>query len=174
MFKSDIEISNECEMKEIIDVAKKLEIDDFVEPYLYMDVSLNENPDQQQLAEIAIAGADFYANVINRDPKFAFMSYSTFGSAESDMVLKMRNAAQIAKDNSNYVIEGEMQFDAAVVPEVARTKCPSSKIMGKANVFVFPDLNCGNIAYKISQRLGGCKATGPIMINFNVIAFVRK
>lgn len=141
--------------------------DDFVEPYLYMDVSLNENPDQQQLAEIAIAGADFYHNVINRDPKVAFMSYSTFGSAESDMVLKMRNAAQIAKENSDYIIEGEMQFDAAVVPEVARTKCPSSKILGKANVFVFPDLNCGNIAYKISQRLGGCKATGPIMINFN-------
>ena len=142
--------------------------DDFVEPYLYMDVSLNENPDQQQLAEIAIAGADFYYNVINRDPKVAFMSYSTFGSAESDMVLKVRNATQIAKDiNSKYIIEGEMQFDAAVVPEVARTKCPSSKIMGKANVFVFPDLNCGNIAYKISQRLGGCKATGPIMINFN-------
>ena len=141
--------------------------DDFVEPYLYMDVSLNEKPYQQQLSEIAIAGADFYHNVINRDPKVAFMSYSTFGSAESDMVLKMRNAAQIAKQNCNYIVEGEMQFDAAVVPEVARTKCPGSQIMGKANVFVFPDLNCGNIAYKISQRLGGCKATGPIMINFN-------
>ena len=149
--------------------AMLIDRDDFVEPYLYMDVSLNENPDQQQLAEIAIAGADFYYNVINRDPKVAFMSYSTFGSAESDMVLKMRNATQIAKDNNarNYIIEGEMQFDAAVVPEVAKTKCPSSKIQGMANVFVFPDLNCGNIAYKISQRLGRCSATGPIMINFN-------
>ena len=147
--------------------AMLIDRDDFVEPYLYMDVSLNENPDQQQLAEIGVAGADFYYNVINRDPKVAFMSYSTFGSAESDIVLKVRNATEIARGNSGYIIEGEMQFDAAVVPEVARAKCPSSKIMGKANVFVFPDLNCGNIAYKISQRLGGCTATGPIMINFN-------
>ena len=141
--------------------------DDFVEPNLYLDVSLNENPDEQQLAEIGVAGADFYYNVLNREPKVAFLSYSTFGSANGELVQKVRKATNIAKQNSNYLIEGEMQFDSAVVPEVARTKCPSSAICGKANVFVFPDLNCGNIAYKIAQRLGGCKATGPIMINFN-------
>lgn len=144
-----------------------IERDDFDEPKLYVDVSLNENPDEQQLAEIGIAGADFYYNVIKREPKVAFLSYSTFGSAGGELVYKVKNATNIAKQNSNYIIEGEMQFDSAVVPEVARTKCPNSLIGGRANVFVFPDLNCGNIAYKIAQRLGGCKATGPIMINFN-------
>ena len=140
--------------------------DDFTEPQLYLDVSLNENPDKQQLAEIGLAGADFYHNVLNREPKVAFLSYSTYGSAGGELVEKVREATLIAKENSDYIIEGEMQFDSAVVPEVARTKCPSSLIGGKANVFVFPDLNCGNIAYKIAHRLGGCKATGPIMVNF--------
>ncbi len=140
--------------------------DDFVEPHLYLDVSLNENPNEEQLADIGLVGADFYYNVLNREPKVAFLSYSTCGSADGELVTKVRNATNIAKSNSNYIIEGEMQFDSAVVPSVASTKFPNSKIMGKANVFVFPDLNCGNIAYKIAQRLGGCKATGPVMLNF--------
>ncbi|MBO5910283.1 MAG: phosphate acetyltransferase, partial [Clostridia bacterium] len=139
--------------------------DDFVEPHLYVDVSLNQNPNEQELAEIGIAGADFYHGVLNREPKVVFLSYSTFGSAEGELITKVRNATNIAKESS-YIIEGEMQFDAAVTPEVARTKCPSSFIKGKANTFVFPDLNCGNIAYKIAQRLGGCQAVGPIMLNF--------
>lgn len=141
--------------------------DDFVEPHLYMDVSLNENPDKDQLADIGCVGADFYYNVLNREPKVAFLSYSTYGSAEGELIEKVRGAAVKAKKTKpNYIIEGEMQFDSAVVPKVASTKCPSSQIMGRANVFVFPDLNCGNIAYKIAERLGGCKATGPIMLNF--------
>ena len=142
--------------------------DDFAEPHLYLDVSLNENPNENQLADIGLVGADFYYNVLNREPKVAFLSYSTFGSAEGELINKVRNATTIAqKENAGrYTIEGEMQFDASVEPNVAKTKCPSSKIMGKANVFVFPDLNCGNIAYKIAQRIGGCKATGPIMLNF--------
>jgi len=141
--------------------------DDFIEPHLYMDVSLNENPNEQQLAEIGLVGADFYKSVLNREPKVAFLSYSTYGSAEGELVSKVRNATNMAKEKgSDYIIEGEMQFDAAVTPEVAKTKCPSSFIKGKANVFVFPDLNCGNIAYKIAQRLGGCQAVGPIMLNF--------
>ncbi|MBQ7798324.1 MAG: phosphotransacetylase [Clostridia bacterium] len=143
-----------------------IERDDFVEPQLYLDVSLNENPNAEQLADIGLVGADFYYNVLNREPKVAFLSYSTFGSADGELVEKVRKATDNAKNSSHYIVEGEMQFDAAVVPSVAKTKCPTSKIMGKANVFVFPDLNCGNIAYKIAQRLGGCKATGPIMLNF--------
>ncbi|MBQ7880375.1 MAG: phosphotransacetylase [Clostridia bacterium] len=141
--------------------------DDFVEPNLYLDVSLNENPDEQQLAEIGVAGANFYREVLNREPKVAFLSYSTYGSAGGELVSKVRNATELAKKlGPDYIIEGEMQFDAAVVPEVAQTKCPASFIKGKANVFVFPDLNCGNIAYKIAQRIGGCQAVGPIMLNF--------
>ncbi len=139
--------------------------DDFAEPHLYLDVSLNENPNEQQLAEIGVVGAEFYKSVLNREPKVVFLSYSTYGSAQGELVSKVRNAANIAKE-SGYIIEGEMQFDAAVVPSVARTKCPSSFIKGKANTFVFPDLNCGNIAYKIAERLGGCQAIGPIMLNF--------
>lgn len=140
--------------------------DDLVEPHLYLDVSLNENPGEQELSEIALAGGEFYRSVLNREPKIVFLSYSTYGSAESEMVLKMRNATKLAQDNSDYIIEGEMQFDAAVTPDVARSKCPTSFIKGTANVFVFPDLNCGNIGYKIAQRLGGCQAIGPIMLNF--------
>ncbi len=140
--------------------------DDFVEPHVYLDVSLNANPTEEDLAVYGIEGANFCYNVLNREPKVAFLSYSTYGSAEGESVTKVRRAVEIAKQNSQYTIEGEMQFDSATVPSVASKKCPSSKIMGKANVFVFPDLNCGNIAYKIAERLGGCKATGPIMLNF--------
>ena len=140
--------------------------DDFVEPHLYLDVSLNANPNEEQLAEIGVVGADFYYNVLNREPKVSFLSYSIYGSADGELITKVRNATQIAQKACNYAIEGEVQFDAAIVPSVAQTKCPNSRIKGKTNVFVYPDLNCGNIAYKIAQRLGGCKATGPIMLNF--------
>lgn len=141
--------------------------EDFAEPYVFMDVSLNENPDKSQLADIGCVGAEFYSKVINREPKVAFLSYSTYGSAQGELIEKVREATQIAKEqHPEYAIEGEIQFDAAVVPNIASKKCPESKIMGKANVFVFPDLNCGNIAYKIAERIGGCKATGPIMLNF--------
>ena len=140
--------------------------DDFVEPHLYLDVSLNANPNEEQLATIGLVGAEFYSSVLNKEPKVAFLSYSTYGSAEGELITKVRNATKIAQQDTRFIVEGEMQFDSAVEPKVAKTKCPSSQIAGKANVFVFPDLNCGNIAYKIAQRLGGCKATGPIMLNF--------
>jgi len=141
--------------------------EDFAEPKLYVDVSLNQNPNEDELADIGIAGADFYHDVLNREPKVSFLSFSTFGSAEGELVSKVRNATIKAKEiNPNYIIEGEMQFDASVVPDVASKKCPSSVIAGKANVFVFPDLNCGNIAYKIAERWGNCQAVGPIMLNF--------
>ncbi len=140
--------------------------DDFAEPHIYADVSLNANPDATMLAEIGVAGAEFYDKVFNREPKVAFLSYSTMGSAEGELVQKVREATAIAKNNNDYIIEGEMQFDSAFVPQVAKTKCPNSFIAGKANVFVFPDLNCGNIAYKIAERLGHCQAVGPIMLNF--------
>ena len=139
---------------------------DFNFPQLFLDISLKENPNAEELAQIGIAGAKFYENTFHKTAKVAFLSYSTFGSADGEMVMKVRNATNIAKERSNFTIEGELQYDAATIPEVAKTKCPSSYIKGKANVLVFPDLNSGNIGYKIAQRLGGCQAIGPIMLNF--------
>lgn len=139
--------------------------DDRVDPLVFLDVSLNENPNAEELAQIGAAGAQFYEQVVGSTAKVAFLSYSTYGSANSDMVTKVREATNMAK-NSKYIVDGEMQFDSATVPSVASIKCPQSTIKGDANVLVFPDLNAGNIGYKIAQRLGGFEAIGPIMLNF--------
>lgn len=137
-----------------------------LQPLLFLDVSLNESPTSEDLATFGIEGAKFYESALGLEPKVAFLSYSTHGSADSEMVLKVRNATTIAKATSKYIIDGEMQFDSATVPSVASIKCPSATIKGDANVLVFPDLNAGNIGYKIAQRLGGLDAVGPIMLNF--------
>lgn len=139
--------------------------EDRKEPLLFLDVSLNENPNAEELSQIGIEGAKFYEQVVGEKAKVAFLSYSTYGSANSDMVTKVRDAVNIAK-TSKYIVDGEMQFDSATVPSVAKIKCPNSTIKGDANVLVFPDLNAGNIGYKIAQRLGGFEAVGPIMLNF--------
>ena len=98
----------------------------------------------------------------------AFLSYSTFGSGKGEDVDKMRNAAEKAKlAMPNVPIEGELQFDAAVAPRVAQTKCPGSKVAGHANTFIFPEIQSGNIGYKIAQRLGGFAAYGPILQGLN-------
>lgn len=141
--------------------------DDMREPYLFLDVSLNENPTAEELADMSIEAGKFYEDVLHRVAKIAFLSYSTHGSAQGELVDKMRTAANLAKSNPKYAVDGEIQFDAAIVPSVQQTKCPNSPLYGLANVFVFPDLNCGNIAYKIAQRLGNMTAIGPIMLNFN-------
>lgn len=143
--------------------------EDFIEPKLFLDISLNVSPNAEELARFGLEGADFYENTFRRRAKVAFLSYSTYGSAKGEEVEKMRNAANMAKaqlGDNKYIIDGEMQFDAAVVPAVSKTKCPLSQIQGDANVFVFPDINSGNIGYKIAQRLGGCECVGPIMLNF--------
>ena len=102
------------------------------------------------------------------DPKVAFLSYSTLGSGKGEDVDKMRNAAHKAREKyPNLPIEGEIQFDAAVAPRVARTKCPQSEVAGHANTFIFPDINAGNIGYKIAQRLGNFEAYGPILLGLN-------
>ena len=105
---------------------------------------------------------------INIDPKVAFLSYSTLGSGKGEDVDKMRNAAAKAKAKyPSLPIEGELQFDAAVSPRVARTKCPGNEVAGHANTFIFPDINAGNIGYKIAQRLGNFEAYGPILLGLN-------
>lgn len=131
------------------------------------DCAINIKPNEDELAEIAVCAADC-GKIFGIDPKVAFLSYSTFGSGSGEDVDKMRNAAKKAKEmRPDLAIEGELQFDAAVSPRVARTKCPDSEVAGHANTFVFPDINAGNIGYKIAQRLGNFNAYGPILLGMN-------
>ena len=129
------------------------------------DCAINIKPTEDDLVEIALETADC-AKIFGIDPKVAFLSYSTLGSGKGEDVDKMRNACAKAKAaNPDLAIDGELQFDAAVSPRVAQTKCPDSK--GHANTFIFPDINAGNIGYKIAQRLGGFDAYGPILLGLN-------
>ena len=131
------------------------------------DCAINIEPNEDELVEIAGEAAEC-AKIFGVDPQIAFLSYSTHGSGKGDAVDKMRNAAE--KTRAKYPelpIDGELQFDAAVSPRVARTKCPESKVAGHANTFIFPDINAGNIGYKISQRMGNFDAYGPILLGLN-------
>lgn len=131
------------------------------------DCAINIKPNEDDLVEIAGECAEC-AKIFGVDPKVAFLSYSTLGSGKGEDVDKMRNAAAKAKEKyPNLPIEGELQFDAAVSPRVARTKCPGNAVAGHANTFIFPDINAGNIGYKIAQRLGNFEAYGPILLGLN-------
>ena len=131
------------------------------------DCAINIDPTEDELVEIASETVKC-AQIFGVDPKVAFLSYSTFGSGKGPAVDKMRNAAEKAKAAMPEVpIEGELQFDAAVSPRVAQTKCPDSKVAGYANTFIFPDISAGNIGYKIAQRLGSFEAYGPILLGLN-------
>ena len=131
------------------------------------DCAINIKPNEDELVEIASETVSC-AKIFGIDPKVAFLSYSTFGSGKGEDVDKMRNAAEKAKlAMPNVPIEGELQFDAAVSPRVAQTKCKGSKVAGYANTFIFPDINAGNIGYKIAQRLGSFEAYGPILLGLN-------
>ncbi len=131
------------------------------------DCAINIRPTEDELAEIAVEAAEC-AKIFGVDPKVGFLSYSTFGSGEGEDVDKMRNAAAKTKLKApDLAVEGELQFDAAVSPRVARTKCPESELAGHINTFIFPDISAGNIGYKIAQRLGGFEAYGPILLGLN-------
>ncbi len=131
------------------------------------DCAINIKPNEDELVEIALETAST-AKVFGIDPKVAFLSYSTLGSGAGEDVDKMRNACAKAKAAApDLAIDGELQFDAAVSPRVAKTKCPDSKVAGHANTFVFPDINAGNIGYKICQRMGAFDAYGPILQGLN-------
>ena len=131
------------------------------------DCAINIKPNEDELVEIALELAEC-AKIFGVDPQLARLSYSTHGSGAGEEVDKMRNAAEKTKKAApNLPIEGEIQFDAAVSPRVARTKCPDSQVAGYANTFIFPDINAGNIGYKIAQRLGGFEAYGPILLGLN-------
>lgn len=131
------------------------------------DCAINIHPTEDELVEICGETAEC-ARIFGVDPKVAFLSYSTLGSGKGEDVDKMRNATHKAKEKyPGLPIEGEIQFDAAVAPRVARTKCPQSEVAGHANTFIFPDINAGNIGYKIAQRLGNFEAYGPILLGLN-------
>ncbi|MBR2810644.1 MAG: phosphate acetyltransferase [Solobacterium sp.] len=131
------------------------------------DCAINLFPDEDQLVEICGETVKC-AKVFGVDPKVAFLSFSTKGSGKDATVDKMRNATIKAQEKyPDIPIEGELQFDAAVAPEVAATKCKGSTVAGYANTFIFPDINAGNIGYKIAQRLGGFDAFGPILLGLN-------
>ncbi|MDT9522704.1 phosphate acetyltransferase [Streptococcus mutans] len=135
---------------------------------IFADCAINIEPDEQELAEIAINTADT-AKIFDIDPKIAMLSFSTKGSAKAFQVEKVQEATRIAKElRPEITLDGELQFDAAFVPTTAKIKAPESDVAGQANVFIFPDLQSGNIGYKIAQRLGMFDAIGPILQGLNM------
>ena len=140
--------------------------------FLYADPAVNPDPTSEQLADIGITSAKIFESLTGQKPYVAFLSFSTYGSAKHPMVEKVQKAVQIAKAKApDITIDGEMQFDAAISPEVGQRKAPGSPVAGKANVLIFPDLNAANIGYKISQWLAGAQAIGPILQGFSLPVF---
>lgn len=134
---------------------------------VFADCGLNPTYTSEGLADCAIATAKSAAAIAGIDPKVAMLSFSTMGSAKHDNVTMVAEAVKIAKEKAPELkIDGELQFDAAIVPEVGKLKAPDSSVAGHANVFIFPDLQAGNIGYKIAERLGGFMAVGPICQGF--------
>ena len=132
--------------------------------FIFADAGLEQNPTAEKLAAIAGSSADSFKMLVKEEPYVAMLSHSTKGSAKHQDVDKVVEATKIAKElNSEYNIDGELQLDAAIVPEIASSKAPDSKVAGKANVLVFPDLDAGNIGYKLVQRLAKAEAYGPLM-----------
>lgn len=130
---------------------------------IFGDCGVNVNPSSEELCDIAVSSVET-ARLFEVDPKVAFLSFSTKGSAKSDEVTKVSTAVEMMKDKDvDFDYDGELQFDAAYDKSTGEKKAPNSKVAGKANVFIFPDLEAGNIGYKIAQRLGGYEALGPIL-----------
>ena len=132
--------------------------------FIFADSGLNMNPSADELSEIAIASAKTFKTLVQAEPKVAMLSFSTYGSAKDPLVDKVVEATKLAKEKApDLLLDGEMQGDAALVPAVGKSKAPGSKVAGNANVLVFPDLNCGNICYKLVERLAKGSAYGPIL-----------
>jgi phosphate acetyltransferase len=132
--------------------------------FIFSDCAVNPCPDENQLAEIAISSAETAKSLLGIEPFVALLSFSTKGSASHELVEKVQKASIIAREKAaNIMLDGELQADAAIVPTVAKLKAPGSKVAGKANVLVFPDLQSGNISYKLVQRLAKADAVGPVL-----------
>ncbi len=132
--------------------------------FLFADCGLNQDPTSEELAAIAHSSSKSFRNLVGAKPVIAMLSHSTKGSAKHPLVDKVVEATRIAKEKyPQLIIDGELQTDAALVPEVAKSKAPGSEVAGKANVLVFPNLDCGNIGYKLVQRLAKAEAYGPML-----------
>ena len=131
--------------------------------FIYGDSGLVENPNADELSEIAISSSKSFKQLVGAEPKVAMLSYSTYGSAKSELTEKVIEATKLVKEKEpNLIVDGELQVDAAIIPEVSKSKAPGSPIEGNANVLIFPDLNAGNIGYKLTQRLAKAEAYGPL------------
>ena len=132
--------------------------------FIFADCGLNQDPDAEQLAAIADTSAKSFESLVGSKPVIAMLSHSTKGSAKHPMVDKVTEAVRIAHEEYPYLtLDGELQSDAALVPHIAKSKAPGSEVAGKANVLVFPNLDAGNIGYKLVQRLGNAEAYGPML-----------
>ena len=131
--------------------------------FIFADSGLNPKPNSDELSEIAISSAKSFKQLVGKKPRIAMLSFSTYGSAKSEDVTKMQEATKIAKEKApDLILDGELQFDAAVVPSVGQSKAPGSIVAGRANTLIFPDLNSGNIGYKLAERLAKAEAYGPV------------
>ena len=131
--------------------------------FIFGDAGLNENPNPDQLSEIAISSSKSFTQLVQKEPKVAMLSYSSHGSAHSELTEKVIEATKLLKEKEpNLIADGELQLDAAIIPEVAASKTPTSPLKGEANVLIFPNLDAGNIGYKLVQRLGKAEAYGPL------------
>ena len=131
--------------------------------FIYGDSGLNQNPNADELSEIAISSAKSFKSLVEAEPKVAMLSYSTYGSAKSELTEKVIEATKLVKEKApDLLVDGELQVDSAIIPEVSKSKAPGSPIEGNANVLIFPDLNAGNIGYKLTQRLAKAEAYGPL------------
>ena len=140
--------------------------------FSFADCAVVPNPDANQLADIAISTADNHLKLTDQEPFVAMLSFSTKGSAQHELIDKVIEGTKIVKEKRpDLNVDGEFQFDTAIVESIGKKKAPGSPVAGKANVMVFPDLNAGNIAYKIAQRLGGAEAIGPLVQGLNKPCF---
>ena len=131
--------------------------------FVFADCGLNQNPNPEELAAIAVSSAESFRMLVEKEPKVAMLSHSSMGSAKHDDVTKVVEATRIAKEAApELALDGELQLDAAIVPSIGASKAPESKVAGQANVLVFPDLDAGNIGYKLVQRLAKAEAYGPM------------
>ena len=132
--------------------------------FIFGDCGLNEYPDSDALSEIAISSSKSFTELVDAKPKVAMLSYSTLGSAHSPLTEKVVEATKLLKEKAPELdCDGELRLDAAIIPEVAKLKAPDSKVAGHANVLIFPDLDAGNIGYKLTQRFGHAEAYGPLL-----------
>ena len=136
--------------------------------YIFADCGLIPEPNAKEMAIIASQSIKSYEQLIGDNPKLAFLSFSTHGSSQHKSVDKVIEATKTAKENNpNSLIDGELQLDSAIIPEVAKIKCPDSPLKGEANILIFPDLNSGNIGYKLVERFAKVKAYGPLTQGLN-------